>query len=202
MYGRRGSGKRTLLKNHLCAPNANHAPLVDTTDSYRFERDVNGKPLLFEILNLCDAEIARQGDWEVCSYITVSNLIMIVYAVDSIESFDSAQLIKRLLDETIARYRYATKPILLVANKVDCENRVISRVQGEGLAMEWGGHYYETTASEINADVDNNIFGECVKIVAESPTAYHTYHEGPSDDTGRRNSKNRNPKAISPCSIQ
>lgn len=199
LFGRPGSGKRTLLSNQLCEPDKTAPLFSDVSDQYRFQRTLDGNDHSFEIFNACSAETPHEGDWEVTSFVTVCNVMVVVYAVDSIESFDSAQLIKRALEETCDYYRYANKPILLVANKTDAENRVISRVDGEGLAIEWGARYFETSAITADPYLETNVFGECVKLIRDSPNAFKSYRDH-DELTTRRNPRNRNPKAL--CNVQ
>ena len=64
------------------------------------------------------------------------------------------------------KYCEIEMPVFLVATKIDIDNRVVTRQQGELLAKQYSFEYFETSAKE-NINI-NELFETAVKRILDS----------------------------------
>ena len=72
------------------------------------------------------------------------NVVFLVYAVNDKESFEKLSMWLREVD-LYTRHKKDT-PRVIIGNKIDVDDRVISREEGEAYAANFGVPYLETSA--------------------------------------------------------
>lgn len=89
----------------------------------------------------------------------------VVYLVYSIDDRDSFKDINHWIEQVNIYLPGNTVPRILVASKIDLENRVISTQEGEDFAKSHGMTYLETSAKE------NKGIQEVLKLALDPPVA-------------------------------
>ena len=116
--------------------------LYDPTieDSFRKVVEVNGKQFVAEITDTAGTEqfIAMRD-----LYLKEGDGFVLVYSIESRESFEE---IKKLRERIVQVKDKTNFPLVIVANKCDLENRVVSKDEGEKLANLWQCSYFDTSA--------------------------------------------------------
>ncbi|KAL0215969.1 hypothetical protein P9112_008153 [Eukaryota sp. TZLM1-RC] len=117
-------------------------------DSYRKAVDVDGSALRLEIM-----DTAGQDEYDSIreQYLQGGNGFLLVYAIDSQESFDKAVSLR---DQILSLQNRQDVPIVLVGNKCDLEDaRAVTNDEGKLLAEKFGCEFFETSAKEeVNVD--------------------------------------------------
>ena len=129
-------------------------------ESFSEEKIINENIIKFKLYDTPSQERYRST---LTSPITISDGIIIVFGVD--ESY-----ILRGLDEWYNTIKenvdIKEKVIYLVGNKIDIDNRIISKEEGQKLANEKNMKYFETSAKTgegIN-DVFNEIYNDIYEL--------------------------------------
>ena len=129
-------------------------------ESFSEEKIINENIIKFKLYDTPSQERYRST---LTSPITISDGIIIVFGVD--ESY-----IVRGLDEWYNTIKenvdIKEKVIYLVGNKIDIDNRIISKEEGQKLANEKNMKYFETSAKTgegIN-DVFNEIYNDIYEL--------------------------------------
>ena len=111
-------------------------------DSYRFNMLIDDQNCLLDIL-----DTAGQEEYSAmrCQYIRSAEGFLVMYAIDSMMSFDKLGehywLIQRIRDDDV--------PLVLLGNKCDLENeRQVSTEEGEELSEILHCPFYETSAKD------------------------------------------------------
>jgi len=146
VLGSGGVGKSALTIRLITGTyEANYDPTIE--DSYRKQVQIDGKPALLDILDTAGQEeyAALQDQW-----IREGDGFLIVYAINSEESFDEADMIRskiiRILDSDPDDPDVA---IVLVGNKCDLEHeRKVTKEQLNEKQREWKCGIFETSAKE------------------------------------------------------
>mmetsp|Transcript_62368 Transcript_62368/g.76384 ORF Transcript_62368/g.76384 Transcript_62368/m.76384 type:complete len:199 (+) Transcript_62368:93-689(+) len=161
ILGSGGVGKSALTIRLITGGfDTNYDPTIE--DSYRKQVKVDGEAALMDILDTAgqDEYKALQDEW-----IREGDGYLIVYAIDSKESFEEATMIR----EKIIRILETDNdkiPIVLVANKCDLpeNNRVITNDEGSKLAVSWGNIPFYESSAKNNINVDT-CFMDCVRQI-------------------------------------
>ena len=129
-------------------------------ESFSEEKIINENIIKFKLYDTPSQERYRST---LTSPITISDGIIIVFGVD--ESY-----IVRGLDEWYNTIKenvdIKEKVIYLVGNKIDIDNRIISKEEGQKLANEKNMKYFETSAKtgEGVNDVFNEIYNDIYEL--------------------------------------
>eukprot|EP01084_Bolivina_argentea_P227113 383603_1 len=151
VLGSGGVGKSALTIRLITGTyEANYDPTIE--DSYRKQVTIDDEPALLDILDTAGQEeyAALQDQW-----IREGDGFLIVYAINSEESFDEADMIRQKIIRILDEDPDSTDiPIVLVGNKCDLENeRKVTTKQLEEKEREWKCATFESSAKEkINID--------------------------------------------------
>lgn len=159
-YG--GVGKSALAVKFVCGMFVEkYDPTIE--DFYRKEFDVDGSPVIIEILDTAGKEqFASMNDL----YIKNGQGFILVYSITNAATFIDLRGIKDHIRELKGS---AVSPIILVGNKCDMEEeRVVPTQDGERQAREWGVQFLETSA-KTNFNV-HETFAEMVQLLRERNT--------------------------------
>jgi len=132
---------------------------------FTFNIKINGKIIKLQIWDTCGQELYRSL---ITNFYRNSSLAIIVYSIDSKQSFDS-------IDMWLKELRTNSSPdtkVFLIGNKIDLEkNRVIKKEDGEKFAQDNKMNLFlEASAkSGINAQ---NIFIQAAKVLYENHLKY------------------------------
>jgi len=174
VLGSGGVGKSALTIRLITGTyEANYDPTIE--DSYRKQVNIDGKPALLDILDTAGQEeyAALQDQW-----IREGDGFLIVYAINSQESWDEAEMIRskiiRILD---ADPDSPDIPIVLVGNKCDLENeRKVTTQELTERKNEWKCAVFETSAKE-KTNIDESFY----QVVRE----IRKRKEPPTDNNGK-----------------
>merc|ERR1719229_2194046 len=186
VLGSGGVGKSALTIRLITGTyEANYDPTIE--DSYRKQVTIDSQPALLDILDTAGQEeyAALQDQW-----IREGDGFLIVYAINSRESFDEAELIRskiiRILD---ADPDDPDIPIVLAGNKCDLANeRKVQRSELDEREKEWKCSIFETSAKE-KTNIDESFF----QVVRE----IRNRKEKDND----KNDKKQNGKKVGFCNI-
>ena len=127
-------------------------------EGYKKQVVVDGMPVQLNILNTAGTE--GFSDLRI-QHISNSDGFVLVYSITNVQSFyDMQTWIKRIF-VVRSDLNEDTLPLVLVGSQCHKEyKRVVSRYQGEELAMKWGCSFFEETGrnvDEIFMDVAHQI---------------------------------------------
>jgi len=156
VLGSGGVGKSALTIRLITGTyEANYDPTIE--DSYRKQVQIDGKPALLDILDTAGQEeyAALQDQW-----IREGDGFLIVYAINSEDSFDEAEMIRakiiRILDPSDPDE--PDIPIVLVGNKCDLENeRKVTADMRDTVKRQWKCPVLETSA-KTKQNIDESFF--------------------------------------------
>ena len=95
------------------------------------------------LLGLQDSQYDEEDLTVLTPFLNQAEGLVLVYSVDDQKSFAQIKKIKRFVDQ---QKESPTLPIVLVGNKCDLDNRVISYEEGEDLANSLGISFLEISA--------------------------------------------------------
>eukprot|EP00635_Sarcinochrysidales_sp_CCMP3193_P010621 CAMPEP_0118906234 /NCGR_PEP_ID=MMETSP1166-20130328/9965_1 /TAXON_ID=1104430 /ORGANISM="Chrysoreinhardia sp, Strain CCMP3193" /LENGTH=193 /DNA_ID=CAMNT_0006845517 /DNA_START=29 /DNA_END=607 /DNA_ORIENTATION=+ len=153
MLGDTGVGKTCLLLRYAFD---SFSPTFITTIGIDFkikEVELGGMRVKLQIWDTAGQERFRTIT---VSYFKGAHGILLVYDVSERDSFENIQhWVHQIRENADERVR-----LVLVGNKCDREDRVVSTKEGEDLAKQYGVSFFETSAKE-NLNVD-----ECYDAIA------------------------------------
>lgn len=143
LFGARGVGKTSLVWAQLSGPSAPTEYAAEHDENHRSHGELDGEPYGVEIL---DTHLTTAEEWTLHDDIDRARAVLLVYAINSRDSFDALTRIREdLIKVRMASDHDELALTIVVANKIDLrQERVVSRQEGEDLAEAWGGRYYET----------------------------------------------------------
>lgn len=130
-----------------------HDPTIE--DKFVTVLDIDGKSVTVNIL-----DTAGQDDYQglIDTWIDYGDGFLLVFALNDKDSFTD-------LDKKRSKIQMVKKnkkcPIILIGNKCDLPDRLISKKEAEEKAKSWGASYFETSAK--NDENCHDPFIECVK---------------------------------------
>ncbi|PNY28582.1 Ras-related protein RSR1 [Tolypocladium capitatum] len=117
-------------------------------DSYRTQLQVDGRPVVLEILDTAGTEqfVAMRD-----LYMKAGQGFLLVFSITSPSSLTE---LAGLRDEIIRIKDDENVPMVIVGNKADLEEtRLIPRAKGFSISQKWGAPYYEASArTRTNVD--------------------------------------------------
>ena len=109
-------------------------------DFHVVDAEFEGKAYKFKIFDTAGQERYKSISK---SSIKLADGIYLVYAVDNRDTFLK---INEWIESIKEEVNVSQKPLILVANKIDVEERIISKEEGESFAKNHNFKYYETSA--------------------------------------------------------
>uniref|UniRef100_UPI0037E83A13 ras-like protein family member 12 n=1 Tax=Semicossyphus pulcher TaxID=241346 RepID=UPI0037E83A13 len=136
LLGMMGSGKSALTVKFLTKRFiSEYDPLLE--DVYSSEQMVDQQPITVRVMDTCDQEGPVNSE----RYLSWASVFLVVYSIDSMESFKCCQLYLHML----ALHRRS--PIILLGNKLDMDPyRLVSQSEAEALASRFGCVFFEVSA--------------------------------------------------------
>jgi Ras-related protein Rab-8A len=152
---------------------------------YKFKRVTlnNGKKIKVQLWDTAGQErfhtIAK-------SYYKGAHGILLIYDVTNQKSFEN---IKKWLAQ-IKEEASSKVVVILVANKIDCEKRVVSREDGESLAESFGLGFHESSAkNNVNVNESFQDLIEKIYEVYQNTTAKALGKKLNNDSSNDKNNK-------------
>ena len=157
-------------------------------ESYIYQVNLHGYDLKMKIWDTAGQERFKSMSIQV---IKNSDAVILVYAINDINSFNSLDMwLSKLNDAT----DLSKKPIIIVGNKSDVNDRKISYEEGKKYAESKGYNFYETSAKsgEHIEEAFNDIFEQLYKTFEEEITGKKQYNAaGMAIEKGKKDKKKK-----------
>jgi len=157
-------------------------------ESYIYQVNMHGYDLKMKIWDTAGQERFKSMSIQV---IKNSDAVILVYAINDINSFNSLDMwLSKLNDAT----DLSKKPIIIVGNKSDVNDRKISYEEGKKYAESKGYNFYETSAKsgEHIEEAFNDIFEQLYKTFEEEITGKKQYNAaGMAIEKGKKDKKKK-----------
>eukprot|EP00483_Globobulimina_turgida_P000309 UN00309 len=155
VLGSGGVGKSALTIRLITGTyEANYDPTIE--DSYRKQVQIDGQPALLDILDTAGQEeyAALQDQW-----IREGDGFLIVYAINSRESFEEAEMIRQKIIRILDTDQDEPDiPMVVAGNKCDLANeRKVERSELDHIQRTWKCSVFETSAKE-KTNIDEAFF--------------------------------------------
>ncbi|KAM7014790.1 ras-like protein family member 12 [Tautogolabrus adspersus] len=154
LLGMIGSGKSALTVKFLTKRFiSEYDPLLE--DVYTSEQMVDQQPVTVRVMDTCD----QDGPVNSERYLSWASVFLVVYSIDSMESFKRCQLYLHMLS------LHRKTPIILLGNKLDMDPyRLVSQSEAKDLASCFSCVFFEVSASLDFLSVQH-VFFEAVRRV-------------------------------------
>ncbi|XP_071329002.1 ras-like protein family member 12 isoform X2 [Trachinotus anak] len=141
LLGVLGSGKSALTVKFLTKRFiSEYDPHLE--DVYSSEELVDQQPVMVKVMDTCDQEGPVNSE----RYLSWANAFLVVYSIDSMESFKGSELYLQMLALHNKTFR-PQSPIILLGNKLDMDRyRLVSQYDGQALASRFGCLFFEVSA--------------------------------------------------------
>ena len=157
-------------------------------ESYIYQVKLHGYDLKMKIWDTAGQERFKSMSIQV---IKNSDAVILVYAINDINSFNSLDMwLSKLNDAT----DISKKPIIIVGNKSDVNDRKISYEEGKKYAESKGYNFYETSAKSGDniEEAFNDIFEQLYKTFEEEITGKKQYNAaGMAIEKGKKDKKKK-----------
>ena len=157
-------------------------------ESYIYQVNLHGYNLKMKIWDTAGQERFKSMSIQV---IKNSDAVILVYAINDINSFNSLDMwLSKLNDAT----DLSKKPIIIVGNKSDVNDRKITYEEGKKYAESKGYNFYETSAKSGDhiEEAFNDIFEQLYKTFEEEITGEKQYNAaGMAIEKGKKNKKKK-----------
>ena len=181
-------GKSSLLLR-LTGNQFNDSQLTTVgKESYIYQVNLHGYNLKMKIWDTAGQERFKSMSIQV---IKNSDAVILVYAINDINSFNSLDMwLSKLNDAT----DLSKKPIIIVGNKSDVNDRKITYEEGKKYAESKGYNFYETSAKSGDhiEEAFNDIFEQLYKTFEEEITGEKQYNAaGMAIEKGKKDKKKK-----------
>ena len=157
-------------------------------ESYIYQVNLHGYNLKMKIWDTAGQERFKSMSIQV---IKNSDAVILVYAINDINSFNSLDMwLSKLNDAT----DLSKKPIIIVGNKSDVNDRKITYEEGKKYAESKGYNFYETSAKsgEHVEEAFNDIFEQLYKTFEGEITGKKQYNAaGVAIENGKKEKKKK-----------
>ena len=157
-------------------------------ESYIYQVNLHGYNLKMKIWDTAGQERFKSMSVQV---IKNSDAVILVYAINDINSFNSLDMwLSKLNDAT----DLSKKPIIIVGNKSDVNDRKITYEEGKKYAESKGYNFYETSAKSGDhiEEAFNDIFEQLYKTFEEEITGEKQYNAaGMAIEKGKKDKKKK-----------
>ena len=157
-------------------------------ESYIYQVNLHGYNLKMKIWDTAGQERFKSMSIQV---IKNSDAVILVYAINDINSFNSLDMwLSKLNDAT----DLSKKPIIIVGNKSDVNDRKITYEEGKKYAESKGYNFYETSAKSGDhiEEAFNDIFEQLYKTFEEEITGEKQYNAaGMAIEKGKKDKKKK-----------
>ena len=157
-------------------------------ESYIYQVNLHGYNLKMKIWDTAGQERFKSMSIQV---IKNSDAVILVYAINDINSFNSLDMwLSKLNDAT----DLSKKPIIIVGNKSDVNDRKITYEEGKKYAESKGYNFYETSAKSGDhiEEAFNDIFEQLYKTFEKEITGEKQYNAaGMAIEKGKKDKKKK-----------
>ena len=157
-------------------------------ESYIYQTKLHGYDLKMKIWDTAGQERFKSMSVQV---IKNSDAVILVYAINDINSFNSLDMwLSKLNDAT----DLSKKPIIIVGNKSDVNDRKITYEEGKKYAESKGYNFYETSAKSGDhiEEAFNDIFEQLYKTFEAEITGKKQYNAaGVAIDNSKKDKKKK-----------
>lgn len=159
ILGRRGAGKSALTVKFLTKRFiSEYDPNLE--DIYSSEETVDHQPVHLRVMDTADLDTPRNCE----RYLNWAHAFLVVYSVDSRESFEGSSSYLELL-ALHAKETQRGYPALLLGNKLDmAQYRQVTKAEGAALAGRFGCLFFEVSAC-LDFEHVQHVFHEAVREV-------------------------------------
>ncbi|XP_074522737.1 ras-like protein family member 12 [Halichoeres trimaculatus] len=159
LLGMMGSGKSALTVKFLTKRFIfEYDPLLE--DVYSSEQVVDQQLVTLRVMDTCDQEGPLNSE----RYLSWGSVFLVVYSIDSMESFKHCQLYLHILS------LHQKSPIILLGNKLDMEPyRQVSHTEAKSVASCYGCLFFEVSA-RLDYLAVQHVFFEAVRSVRRART--------------------------------
>ena len=156
-------------------------------ESYIYQANLHGYDLKMKIWDTAGQERFKSMSVQV---IKNSDAVILVYAINDINSFNALDTWLNKLNDTTD---ISKKPIIIVGNKSDVNDRKVTYEEGKKYAESKGYNFYETSAKsgENIEEAFNDIFEQLYKTFEEEITGKKQYNSGMAIVNGKKDKKKR-----------
>ncbi|KAL4836983.1 hypothetical protein H8958_011112 [Nasalis larvatus] len=157
ILGRRGAGKSALTVKFLTKRFiSEYDPNLE--DTYSSEETVDHQPVHLRVMDTADLDTPRNCE----RYLNWAHAFLVVYSVDSRQSFNSSSSYLELL-ALHAKETQRSVPALLLGNKLDmAQYRQVTKAEGVALAGRFGCLFFEVSAC-LDFEHVQHVFHEAVR---------------------------------------
>ncbi|XP_003418411.1 ras-like protein family member 12 [Loxodonta africana] len=157
ILGRRGAGKSALTVKFLTKRFiSEYDPNLE--DTYSSEETVDHQPILLRVMDTADLDTPRNCE----RYLNWAHAFLVVYSVDSRQSFESSCSYLELL-ALHAKETQRSYPTVLLGNKLDmAQYRQVTKAEGAALAGRFGCLFFEVSAC-LDFEHVQHVFHEAVR---------------------------------------
>ena len=146
---------------------------------FTFNININDKIIRLQIWDTCGQELYRSL---ISNYYRNSSLAIIVYAVNSTDSFENIEMWLR----QIRKNSSPDTKVFLIANKIDLTSeRKISKKEGESFAQQNNLTYFMETSAKKGINCEN-MFVEIAKILYDDYLRHKNEDDMSSDASSQR----------------
>ena len=157
-------------------------------ESYIYQVKLHGYDLKMKIWDTAGQERFKSMSIQV---IKNSDAVILVYAINDKNSFNSLDTWLNKLNDVMD---ISKKPIIIVGNKSDVNDRIITYEEGKKYAESKGYNFYETSAKsgEHIEEAFNDIFEQLYKTFEEEITGKKQYSAtGVAIEKGKKEKKKK-----------
>jgi Ras-related protein Rab-8A len=157
-------------------------------ESYIYQVKLHGYDLKMKIWDTAGQERFKSMSIQV---IKNSDAVILVYAINDKNSFNSLDTWLNKLNDVMD---ISKKPIIIVGNKSDVNDRIITYEEGKKYAESKGYNFYETSAKsgEHIEEAFNDIFEQLYKTFEEEITGEKQYNAaGMAIEKGKKDKKKK-----------
>eukprot|EP01083_Nonionella_stella_P002192 6316_1 len=172
IIGESGVGKTALLHQYVTGKFIQEHKSTIGADFHTSELNIDQKTITLQIWDTAGQERFQSlGN----AFYRGADACILVYDITEAKSFEQIEDWKQKFINQAGIDAPREYPFLLLANKLDLQNRVVSREQGQNYANENSMHFYETSAlsGENIEDAIKNI----ASVASDQPTVPFFHEE-------------------------
>ena len=159
-----------------------------------FNVKINEKVVKLQIWDTCGQELYRSL---ITNFYRNSSLAIIVYAINSKDSFENIEMWLREL----RTHSNPDAKVFLIGNKIDLENeRKITREQGENFAKTNKLHLFLESSAKTGFNA-KKVFIKAAKVLYDEHLKYKNIEDNPSQNSGEQNEGGDTAEKLKPVGV-
>ena len=159
-----------------------------------FNVKINEKVVKLQIWDTCGQELYRSL---ITNFYRNSSLAIIVYAINSKDSFENIEMWLREL----RTHSNPDAKVFLIGNKIDLENeRKITREQGENFAKTNKLHLFLESSAKTGFNA-KKVFIKAAKVLYDEHLKYKNIEDNANPNSGEQNEGGDNAEKLKPVGV-